>query len=234
MPFIFKIKTNHIQLRIFLVLAICFLFVNCYSQFDLKRVPVSSLPEDIQRIDNISVAVRWTDSLGDNVVVVTKKIIKADDDDRIVYHGRKGVINFPKDSRNKETRNVASKQILPPITYHFNIVKDSAILNWKIVSISKICLGEDENHTKNSFIITDLDKDNQSEIWVISKAECINDPQLGNMRIVMYEGNSRYTMNGYLSDTSSLEKNFDNNFLNGCDAFKKYVLQLWRQFLAKN
>jgi len=193
---------------------------------------VSSLPADIQRVDNISMAVRWTDSLGDNVIVVTKKIIKSDDDDRVVYHGRKGVLNYPKDSRNKETAYAASKQVLPIITYHFNVFKDSAILNWSIVGISKICVGEDENHTKNWFTITDLDSNKQSEIWVISRAECINDPEIGKLKIVMYEGNFRCNMYGTISSDTSPEMSLDNNFLKGPEVFKKYAILLWQQYVT--
>lgn len=212
-------------LKISFVLIILLVSFASYSQSDLRKVPVSSLPEDIQNVPDISVAFRWTDTLGDNVLVITKKIIKRDDEDRVIYHGRRSVINYPKDSRNKDG-SVASRQIIPSNAHHFIVIKDSAIKTWTIVTISKLCEGEDDNHTKNWTIITDLDKNAIAEIWVISKAECINDPNGGTMEIVMHQDAYMYIMNGTLN-TASPEVNPDNNFRNGPEIFRKYALVLW-------
>jgi hypothetical protein len=206
-----------------------------FSQINLKRVDPNGLPTDIQNITNISMALRWTDSLGDNVLVVTKKIIKRDDEDRIIYKGRKGTINFPKESINKEMPNsIASKQTIPSITFFFKIVNDSAILNWKVISIAKKCEGEDGNHTKNWFSVTDLDNNFKSEIWLISRSECIEDPNKGTMQIVMYQDIFRYAMEGSILTSSPLENNLDNNFRSTPEVFRKYALSLWQQYVFKD
>ena len=59
-----------------------FLFLNavCFCQHDLRRVNVSTLPEEISILKDVSNAIRWTDSTGDNVVVTTQKIYRPSDD----------------------------------------------------------------------------------------------------------------------------------------------------------
>jgi hypothetical protein len=213
-----------------------------FSQINLKRVDPLNLPTDIQNISDISMALRWTDSLGDNVLVVTKKIIKREDEDRVIYKGRKGIINFPKNSIKKEgpyrilneQNRVTVKQTIPSITFLFKIVNDSAILNWKVVGIPKKCEGEDGNHTKNWFSVTDLDNNFKSEIWLISRSECIEDPNKGTMQIVMYQDIFRYTMEGSILNSSPLENNMDNNFRSTPEVFRKYALNLWQQYVFKN
>lgn len=219
-----------IRMRTVLTFVVLFISVFSYSQSNLRKVPVSSLPEGIQIVPDISIALRWTDTLGDNVLVITKKIIKRDDEDRVIYHGRRGTINYPKDSRNKEGAG-ASKQTIPSKAYHFIVINDSAVQTWVIVSISKICEEEDGTHTKNWSIVTDLDKNASAEVWIISKAECINDPNGGTMEIVMRQDAYKYVMKGSILNNLKLEDNLDNNFRNCPDVFRKYVLLLWKQFI---
>jgi hypothetical protein len=213
-----------------------------FGQINLKKVDPLNLPRDIHNIPNILMTLRWTDSLGDNVLVVTKKIIERDDENRVIYKGRKGIINFPKESINKEGPNrilneqnrVSVKQIIPTMTFLFRIVNDSAILNWKVVGIAKKCEGEDGNHTKNWFSVTDLNNDSITEVWLISRSECIDDPDTGNMQIVMCQDIFRWVMEGPILSNSSLEKNLDNNFRSGAEVFRKYALNLCQQYVLKD
>src|SRR4051812_20264206 len=94
---------------------------NLYAQSDLRNVSVSDLPEDIQNIKNISRVVRWTDSLGDNVMVITKKIVKREDEDRIVDKKYKNNYNY---NRIGNRGDNFPKQTIPPFAYHFEIVND--------------------------------------------------------------------------------------------------------------
>jgi hypothetical protein len=211
-------------LKTFFAFILLFISFLSYGQSDLKRVPVSSLPEDIQNVLDISVAMRWTDTLGDNVLVITKKIIKRDDEDRAAY-----------DSRNKYGVTVkASKQTIPSKAYHFLVINDSAIQTWTAVTISKMCIGEDGNHTKTWSIVTDLNKNAIAEVWIISKSECIDDPDGGTMEIVMYQGMYRCIMKGPILSNSTSENNLDNNFRNGPEVLRKYALKLWQQFILKS
>ena len=202
------------------------LFQCCFSfsQKDLRRVSVMDLPADIQNVANISTAVRWTDSLGDNVMVTTKKTIKSDDKDIIPDLNR---------SRRFRKDNFPVKETIPQFAYHFLIVKDSAILTWKIVGITQLCNEEDENHLKHWFVITDLNNDLRAEAWLVYKSTCISDENYGKMKIVMVEDDTRYGVNGDIDKGHSINQNyFDENFRVAPDVFKKYAVQLWRKFAA--
>ena len=194
------------------------------AQADLKQVPLAGLPEDIQSIPNVSMAFRWTDSLGDNVLVISKRIVKKDEEDRVRSKGTNR-------SYNEQADNF-SKQVIPSLAYYYQIIKDSPILFWKVAGISKACRDEGTNHTKNWTIITDLDNDARAEVWLIYKSECISDEQMGDMKIIMCEANVRYSMSGNIASQSP-ENNLDNMFRKGADVHRKYALQLWEQFLKK-
>ena len=101
------------------------------------------------------------------------------------------------------------------------------------MSIPKGCDSEDGNQVKHWCVITDLDKNDIAEVWLISKGQCIDDANGGKMRIVMCEDDYRYTMSGPILTQSSLTHNLDVTFRNGPEPFRKYALQLWEQFLNK-
>lgn len=215
-----------------IILFTVLLTINSYAQFNLRRVSPTDLPKNIQDAENISLALRWSDTLGDNIVIITKKIMKTDDEDRSIYHGPNGNFNNPEDGRDKNNLSV-DRQTMPFFAYHFTIVNDSAVLNWKLMSIPKGCEGEDGNHMKHWCVVTDLDQNAIAEVWLISKGACIDDADGGKMRIVMCQDEYRYTMSGPILSQSSLTKNMDNNFRHSPEIFRNYALELWERFLNK-
>jgi hypothetical protein len=203
-----------------------------FAQSDLKRISVSDLPEGIERTENISVALRWSDTLGDNILVVTKRIVMRNDDEKIEYKGSRNI--FTKESRNQSRKDNFPVQIIPAFANHYQIIHDSAILTWKVAGISRFCGDEGVNHTKTWFEITDLDKNSIAEIWIYSRAECVEDEGKGIMRITMMEGYERYTISGHISETLFPESSPDNNFKNASELFKKYVMQKWQYFVLND
>ena len=102
----------------FLVFIILFLTVQTSAaQFDLRKVPLSALPEDLQTLENVSIAFRWTDSLGDNVLVVSKRIVKSDEEDRVRVKGKLR-------SYNKQADRF-TMQVIPSFASCYKIVLDS-------------------------------------------------------------------------------------------------------------
>ncbi len=200
------------------------------AQKDVHQVAISDLPKDIQEVNGISTAVRWTDSLGDNILITTKKIIT----------------NIPHESTldeyerklNTFTRNTAApsdRSTMPTFAYHFLVVKDSAILTWKVVGLTQLCEGEDVNHTKQWFVVTDLNRDSRGEVWLIYQSMCEGDetPTV-HMKVVMCEGDARYTMSGEAGTEAPAENFFDSNFKKLPQGFKDYARDLWKKFVAVN
>jgi hypothetical protein len=195
-----------------------------FAQSDLKRITTDDLPENIKEIRNISSIFRWTDSLGVNLVILTKIIAE---DDRDIIDVERAI-----NSRSKSAPQGARRK-MPSFAHHYEVTGDSAVLTWKAVGISRFCEGEETNHPRNWFILTDLNSNSLAEVWLIYKSECLDDENGGNMKIIMFEGDIEYSMSGYLIDESPAENNLDSNFRRGADVFRKYALQLWKQFLAK-
>jgi hypothetical protein len=208
-----------------------------FAQSDLRRVSVSDLPEDIRNIENISVAVRWTDSLGDNVLVTTSRTIKTkidegihDNDGSAPYNELKRIQRM--DRINRGTANVTGEN-LPTYTYHFLIARDTAVLTWKSMSITKICDREDGSSSKQWFAITDLDHDSKAEVWLIYKAVCMDDENSAVMKIVMIENEVRYTVSDAIQGQSVNTNYFNQNFGKYSEQYKNYAVQLWNKFVDK-
>ena len=226
--------TKFTALRVLFILLAVFITVLSHAQFNLRRIPVSDLPKEIQGIENVSMALRWKDTLGDQLVILTKRTVQTHVEKRVIYSGPKGTIYYRKSSRDKELPGGSvSKQNTPSFASNFKIINDSAVLKWTAMGVSIRCDDEDVNHVKNWCIVTDLDKDAIAEVWFISKGECVDDADGGKMKIVMCEDDYRYTMSGSIATQSSLTGNLDAAFRNGPELFRKYALQLWDQFLNK-
>jgi hypothetical protein len=213
-----------------------------FAQNDLRRVSIESLPKDIQDIENISMAVRWTDSLGDNVLVTTKNTGRAKegvtlvdkDDIRIGGTFDRRTNKFVPGNQYTPPYSTSNSMVLPTFTYHFIIAKDSsAALIWKTMGVTKVCDGEDGSHSKQWFVITDIDKDSKAEIWLISKAICMEDETATIMKIIMYENEVLYPVSDAIQGQSINTDYFNQNFGKYSEQYKNYAVQLWNKFVDK-
>jgi len=123
----------------------------------------------------------------------------------------------------------------PPLTYFFTIRNDSADLKWKVIGNVKSCtVSSMGDKVKNSLVVTDLNADRIAEVWMIYKRFCIDDESPSNMKIIMYHGNKRYSLEGvrdFQIDGEIVKGKFtfDDAFKNALPAFVKYAEQLWKK-----
>lgn len=212
--------------KLFLFCCCVFLFMTSNSQSDLRRITVSDLPEEIQAINNINIAVRWTDSLGDNILITAKKVLRPSDD-----------VFFRREQRRLPAKELSDNyKESPTYAYHYFIKKDSAIFDWQVTGTPKPCSQNEKGNTvKCSFIITDLNNDKIAEVWLIYKAMCMEDETPSGMKIIMYENGKRYTMDGdrfYKNDDGKITGgnfNYDNAFKTAPAVFLNYAEQLWKK-----
>ena len=205
-----------------------FLFLNavCFCQHDLRRVNVSTLPEEISILKDVSNAIRWTDSTGDNVVVTTQKIYRPSDD---IVLGRR------ERGLAEKSVNDLFKEIPPPFTYFFTIRNDSAELKWKIAGKVPSCEPRTKgDKVKSSLVVTDLNKDKIAEVWVILKGICLDYEGIAGMKIIMYHDNNRYSLSGSRDfqingETIKGKYIFDEAFKKTLPIFIKYAEQLWKK-----
>lgn len=189
----------------------------CLAQIKITTLTSSSLPKSIQYTGHIINAVRWMDSVGDNIVVTT------------------------------ETGNIKSKPSSDEAykdaalyAYHYQVKGDNVKLTWKVSDFINECdLDLNVSFIKNTFSVTDLDKDGKAEVWIMYEIQCTGDVSPGIMKIIMYEDGKKCAVRG-TRKTRVSEKEyaggeyfFDEAFKNGPEVFRKYASQLWKKNILK-
>lgn len=183
----------------------------CFAQLVVTKIEKNSIPATIKYVGHVVNAVRWTDSLGDNIVITTET-------------GETPSKSMPEDGY----RDAAL------YAYHYLALSDTFKLTWKINDFIKECPVEIKaNFIKNTFAVTDLNNDGKAEVWVMYKTVCHGDVSPCNMKIIMYESNKKFAVRGTTrvkpSDKEEGgEYNFDEAFKNGPEVFRNYALKLWK------
>jgi hypothetical protein len=144
-------------------------------QIVVKQLDQNKLPKGIKYEGKIKTAVRWTDSLGDNIVVLTETG---------VYQNKK--IKHENDGADAEL-----------FAYNFIVKSDSAFQTWKVYDFIADCpLDIEASFIKNTFRVTDLDNNGVAEIWLMYKTACQGDVSPCDMKIIMYQGKQKFAMRG--------------------------------------
>lgn len=171
----------------------------------------NSLSPRIRYSGKVVHAVRWTDKEGEHTIVTT------------------------------ETGQVASKKSedgrsAALFAYHYVANPDSTSLVWKMADGVKDCpVDVQAAFVKNTFAVTDLNKDGKPEIWMMYKTGCAGDVSPAALKIIMFEGDKKYAARGKTKVQVS-EKEFDGGECVYDEAFKKaptvirdYATRLWKQ-----
>jgi len=190
-----------------------FCAVNTTAQIKTVKLDPAKIPAGIKYEGKTKNAVSWTDEAGDNIVLTTeagpfktKNASDGDEQDAALY------------------------------AYHYILQGDSVKLIWKLNDQTKACpVDINVNFIKNSFAVTDLDKNGTAEIWLMYRITCRGDVSPATMKIIMYEGNNKYAVRGTnrvkLSETEHTggEYKFDEAFTKGPELFRKYASDLWKK-----
>jgi len=178
----------------------------CFGQFKVVRLVKESVPKNVKYIGNIINAIRWTDNIGDNVVILTKHKKKSNDGyiDHALY------------------------------AYHYLISSDSSKLTWKVYdNISDCDVDVFLYFLEKSFAVTDLNKDGKAEIWIMYKVSCQGDISPVPMKIIMYQDKKKFALRGTTKVGVSTNEymggdfSFDDAFKTAPIEFRKYAEKLW-------
>jgi len=185
----------------------------CMAQPAVIKLDNRSIPKAIKYTGHIINAVRWTDSLGDNIVLTTET-------------GETKSKSIPDD----DYRDAAL------YAYHYMVQGDSLKLTWKVYDFTKDCpVDIRANFIANTFAITDLNKDGKAEVWLMYRTVCHGDVSPSNMKIIMYEDNKKFAIRGSnrveVSGTESVggQYSFDEAFKKAPEVFRHYATQLWKK-----
>ena len=205
--------------KLFFIVLTAFVSLTVFGQgqISVTQLDLTKLPKGIKYEGEIKNAVHWFDSLGDNVVILTETGI---------YQSKK----FKHEDYGHDAELFA---------YHFIVKNDSASLTWRVYDFISDCTESIEaSFIRNTFQVTDLDRNGIAEIWLMYKTVCHGDVSPCTMKIIMYQGNKKYAMRGQnkvcveIDDDGNRhylggEYKFDNAFANGPKAFLEFARKLW-------
>jgi hypothetical protein len=183
----------------------------------LTKLDPTNLPAKIEYKGAIKNAVRWTDKLGDNIVITTE------------------TGEYQSKSRKENVFRDAEL-----FAYHF-IIKDDIILQtWKVYDFIKECPVEIElNFINKTFNVTDLNNDGIGEIWLMYQTVCHGDVSPSYMKVIMYQDQQKYEMSGQRKIIMADKKvyggdyKFDKAFNDGPKIFREFAMRLWNENLMQ-
>jgi hypothetical protein len=182
-----------------------------FSQSQIVVSKVTKLPDSIKVKGKVVEAVQWTDSLGVNLVVTAQTE---------VY--------------NSKIEGLRSQELFAD---HYVLRNDSSLLLWHVYDYSFDC-GVDLNakYLKNTFTVTDLDKNGVAEVWLMYYVGCTG-TDVYDMKVIMYEGETMYAMRGHnksrLNPSAGGDYKYNYNFLHGPKPFKEFAHKLWKANVEK-
>ncbi len=180
-------------------------------------INVSELPNDIKYEGIIVNAIKWTDNLGENIVITTETGI---------YESKK----FKHESDGGDAEIFA---------YHFIVENNNAKQTWKVNDYISDCpVDIVAEFIDNTFQITDLDNNGVAEIWLMYKTVCHGDVSPSNMKVIMYERQQKFAIRGEnkvvlgIDDDGNEmymggEYNIDKGFSEGPKVFLDFAKKLW-------
>ncbi|WP_294956751.1 M949_RS01915 family surface polysaccharide biosynthesis protein [uncultured Flavobacterium sp.] len=190
----------------------------------VEKIDSTQFPASIKYEGFIKNAVRWKDKLGDNIVITTET----------GYHINK---KFTHETEGSDAELFA---------YHFIVSGNEVKQTWRVYDYISDCpVDIVASFVKNTFQVTDLDKNGIAETWLMYKTVCHGDVSPSDMKIIMYEGNTKYAMRGENKVAVGIDDNgkkqfeggeykMDENFKKGSKAFKEFAEKLWSNNVIEN
>lgn len=146
------------------------------STVKIDSIGFGDIPKEIDYRGIIVEALKWTDSLGTNILLLTQT----------------GGFTF-KDT----TGEVNARAELNAYLFTKKKSEKTFSRHWKLYDFI-VCYGVDyyAGYYQHSLSITDLDKDGFAEITFIYKLSCRGDTSPATQKLIMYEKNEKYAMRG--------------------------------------
>lgn len=193
------------------------LMVSAQNKIDLTNLETTQLPKTINYLGKIKTAVRWTDNLGDNIVITTE--------------------TGDTQSKSGDSDDYRDAALY---AYHFLIFEDSVHQTWRVNDFIKECpLDIEANFIQNTFQVTDLNKDGIGEIWLMYIVACRSDVSPADMKIIMYQSGQKFAMRGQTKVEPSKgefmggDYKFDKAFNEGPTEFREFAKKMWKAHIMQ-
>lgn len=110
------------------------------------------------------------------------------------------------------------------------------VLDWKLYDYIHACTVDTTlEFSGSSPIVTDLDKNGISEVWLVYYLSCRGDISPDGMKIIMYEGKKKYALRGkamcHIGDGQYAGGDYtaDPAFASAPSVFRQFADKLWQQ-----
>lgn len=180
-----------------------------------EKISQKNLPKEIGFEGKLKEIIKFNDSEGGHIILLTetgeipsKKIINIDDE--------------------TDFKIFAYSYLLDKTDNQYK-------LNWKIQDFVSNCefdllMG----FLKNTFKITDLDKNGKAEVWTMYQMGCVSDVSPIEMKIIMHQGKQKFALRGNSmvntgTGTIGGAYKLDENLSTGPNEFKEFALKMWRE-----
>lgn len=181
------------------------------GQISVTSLNIAKLPKVIKHEGKIKTAVRWTDSLGDNIVLLTETG---------VHQSKK----FKHENGGGDAELFA---------YHFMIKDERVTQVWRVYDFISDCPVDIEaSFIKNTFQVTDLDSNGVAEIWLMYKTACHGDVSPCDMKIIMYQGQQKFAVRGQTKVFGGTDDKGNEHYMGGTYTFDKAFAAGPKAFLA--
>lgn len=183
----------------------------------VEKIDSTQFPKSIKYEGFVKNALKWKDKAGDHIVIITET----------GYHINK---KFVHESDGSDAELFA---------YHYIISGNEAKQSWKVYDYVSDCpVDIVASFVKNTLQVTDNNNNGIAEIWLMYKTACHGDVSPSEMKIIMYEGSTKYAMRGENKVAVGIGDNgteqyiggefkFDENFKKGPKVFKEFAQKLW-------
>ena len=199
------------KVNIILYTFVCLFSLSCFAQVKTIKLDKASIPKSVTYVGTIINAVKYTDTTGETIVITTET------------------------GESQSTTEGDGYRDAELFAYQYVLANGVWKLQWKVYDFIKECPVDIEaNFVKNTFAITDLDKNGQAEVWLTYTTTCHGDVSPSDMKIIMYQGGKKHAMRGetkvrisekdYIGGTYT----FDETFKQAPSAFREYALKLWK------
>jgi hypothetical protein len=186
---------------------------SCIAQVKTTQLTKATLPKAIIYTGKLINAVRYTDAGGETIVVTTE--------------------TGESQSKKEPDESYRDAELYG---YKYILTDGKWMPQWKMYDYVKECPVDIEcNFIKNTFAVTDLDKNGKAEVWLMYTTGCHGDVSASAMKVIVYEGNEKYAMRGRTKvrisekEYEGGEYTFDEPFKKAPEGFRKYVIQLWQK-----
>lgn len=206
-------------MKIFRTLLLLLLSQTVLAQMKVTPLDKKAIPASIKYSGHIVNAARFTDSEGEHIIISTE------------------TGNF--DVKLKGVDEELTKAEL--FAYCYLIKEGKLTLTWQMHDFTIECpVDTKATYVPGSFAITDLNKDNKAEVWLMYSVACRGDVSPAGLKIIMHEGPKKYAVRGESRvNVPPLghyggKYTMDDAFKKGPVAFQQYAIQLWKKNMNEN